>query len=779
MMSLELASTCGRAFRRMRKRPFVTALAVGSLAVAVGIGTAAFSTVDAYYLRSLPLSRPESLVFVYAETRERRPDALTWREYERLKARGGALEDLAVQARFSPKVRLPGRDDHPITAAVSDNFFDLIGVSAARGDVFHAGRGGDQQVVLSDLYWRREFAGDPGIVGRMLTVGPAPLRVIGVLPEGMAGTIRGLKVDLFVPEQTAFGPLRLVDRNATYAEFEGLGRLRAGAAPARAETELDGTLESGRRAKVERYLNADRGAVRAASLFGVAAFLLLLVAASNLVSLRLVDNESRRRDWGIQMALGAGRGRLLVQQAVESLLLAAAGGALGMMLAYSLIRIVPEWLRAGSEYREYFIRLDWRVALFALVSVGFIGGLLAVVPAMDTWRHSLTESIRATGAPRASRWLAALVTFQVALMSAMAYNAGLLGLSLRRISMVRPAMDTSKPLVLMEGSWAPGGEAWPRSQRLASELSSIEGVRRVAYARRVMLSGSGGGARVKWERPGEAPRTMRYNQVSSNYFEVAGTRLLAGRAFQESDGPSTTPVVVISEAFQRAIGRPATGEFVRLDGKPWLVVGVVEDGPSVRLREKIEPFVYFPFAQKPVEGPAFLIESAGSKDQTAAAVMAYMRQHETGYGPRRFNTLFEHLRSARNSEEMSAAVGAVLTFLCVVLSAAGLFGVTMHAVSKRAREFGVRIALGASPGRVAGGVFAGVARYLLVGIPIGGMLAWAGSSSLASLLYGVRQADSRLMLGVLCLAGLVTLAAAVWPARRAAATDAWQALRTE
>jgi hypothetical protein len=405
--------------------------------------------------------------------------------------------------------------------------------------------------------------------------------------------------------------------------------------------------------------------------------------------------------------------------------------------------------------------------------------MLALLPAIDTWRHSLTDCIRAPTARRASRWLAALVTAQIALMVAMAYCSGLLGLSLRRIAMVRPAMDTSRPLVLVEGSWTGGQSHWERSERLASEFKTIAGVRDVAYARRVMLSGSGGGARVNWERPGEAARTMRYNQVSSRYFQVAGTSVLSGRTFNEADGPGTTPVAVVSAAFERALGRPAVGEFVTLDGKPWLIVGVVEDGPSVRLREAIEPFVYFPFAQKPTRGPTFLIETADPPVKTAALLGAFLQKSETGFGPQRFNTLFDHLRSARNSEEMAAAVGGVLTMLSVVLSGAGLLGVTMYAVRTRRREFGVRMALGATPARLAGHVYARVGGYLLLGLPAGAVLAWSAGETLRSFLYGVEPSGVPVVTAAAGLAIAVAFAAAAWPAIQAASTQPSSSLRTE
>lgn len=767
------------ALRRMAQRPFATLLVVGSLAMAVGVTTAAFSTVDAYFLRALPVRDPGSLVYVYAETREKRPDALTWREYSALRERRGSIEGLAVQARFGPKVRLEGRDDHPITAAVSDNFFDLLGVRAARGDVFHDGSGGEQQVVLSDSYWRKAFGGDPQIVGRMIDVGEAPVRVIGVLPEGMAGTVRGIRVDLFVPQQTAFGAMRLVDPKATRGEFEGMARLKPGATQEQVQAELDGLLAEGRRPRTQSVVSDERGTVRLAAIFGATAFMLLFVAAANLAALRLVENEVRRREWGIMMALGAGRGRLLTQQVVETMLVVAVGGAAGMGIAAYLIGLAPDWLRAGSDYREYFIRLDWRVGLFALVSLIFVGLLLAGLPAADAWRHSLVESFHAPSARKASRWLAVLVTVQIALITAMAYNAGLLGASLRKISMVRPAMDPDRPMVLLEGAWKGRAAAFEKSERLAAELAGLPGVRRVAYARRVMLAGSGGGARVTWSRTGEAPRTMRFNQVSATYFDVTGARVVAGRAFSAGDGPGATPVVMVSQAFERALGKRAVGEFVRLDDKDWLVVGVVEDGPSVLLRENLEPFVYFSFAQRPVGWPTFLIETVAAPERVASDVALFLQRNQSGYEAAAYNTLFAHLRSARNQEEMAAAAGGILALLSVLLGAAGLFGVTMYAVGRRAREFGVRMALGATGGSLARAVFGRILVQLAIGIPAGALLAWTAGEGLGGLLYGVSQFEPSVMLGVLGIICGVAVAAGAWPARQASAADPWRALRNE
>src|ERR1039458_10274933 len=450
------------AIRVLARKPGVTALAVASLALAIGFSTAAFSVLDAFALRDLPVAEPQRLVRIYVTGREQRNDILSWIEYQAVTSRSHLLAGAVSESRRGPKVRLPDRDDFPITGNVSDNYFDLLGVKAAMGDVFHTGLGQDGTVVLSNRYWSQALGNDPNVVGRSLQVGSALLRVIAVLPAGFSGTNRGLLVDLYVPPQTSFGSLGMASPNdVRFTDYEVVGRLRPGVRPEQARAEVDAILrqvekdgrapaperkavvepvtESGLRAKIEAN----------AAALGVVV-LLVLIAAANLANLRLVDNESRRHETGIRLALGASRLVLARQHMVETLLLSATGTAVGLMVAAWLVRAAPALLYASSRYVDYGIRVDTRTFLFSSAALLLVAVIGALIPLADAWKRRVVPAIQAKPQARASRWLTGLVVAQMALVTGVACSAALLWRSLDNLAAIRPAMDPNGRLLIVE-----------------------------------------------------------------------------------------------------------------------------------------------------------------------------------------------------------------------------------------------------------------------------------------------------------------------------------------
>jgi len=290
--------------RKVVRRPGAAVLAVISLAPAIGFSTAAFSVVDAYYWRAMPLAEPERLAYAGVRDREGRYDQFTWPESEAIQQQAQRAFDLAVQDRRGPMVKLPDRDDFPITAGVSDNFFDVLGVQAALGQVFHTGGGADGEVVLSDRYWKAAFASDPEIRGRTISVGGAALRVIGIAPPGFQGTVRGIAVDLFVPHQTYFGAIPMASPNSTrYTGYEGILRRKPGVSLESARHQLESALrqveaaglapDKGRKAFVESYTSpeGERGS-RPGDIFPWIVALVLSIAAANFANLRLIENQT-------------------------------------------------------------------------------------------------------------------------------------------------------------------------------------------------------------------------------------------------------------------------------------------------------------------------------------------------------------------------------------------------------------------------------------------------------------------------------------------------------
>jgi putative ABC transport system permease protein len=778
------------AARGMVRKPAVTALALLSLALAIGFSTAGFSVLDAVLLRDAPFRDPNSLASIYVMTRDQRPDQLSWIEYQALSAQAHSFTDVIAEDRQGPVVKLPDRDDFPITGEVSDNYFDALGVRAARGDVFHAGQGRDQNVVISDHYWRAALGSDPAIVGRALTVGRAQLQIVGVLAPGFQGTQRGIRVDLFVPVQTASGALQsvnLADPRST--DFELLARLRPGVTLDQARSEADAILrqveKEGRAPGQERHARFEafqEQQLPVKILYLSTLLLLVIVAAANVANLRLVDNESRRRETGIKLALGAGRGEVARTHLAETFLLSVAGTALGLLVTAWLIRLAPALLYAGRRYLDYGIRLDARTFAFSSISLLLVMSMSALIPLRDAWKQQVMPGLTGTRTTKSSRWLTGLVVAQMAVVTGITCSAALVWRSFENVSAIRPAMDPERKLLMMAGYWENTRDtAATRVEMLASRLSSLPGVERVAWARRALLSGSGGGAIVKIAMPSQPEFSLRFNQVSPNYFRTTGAHVLVGRAFNQSDGPDATAVMMVNALFVHRFfqHREPIGEWVNVNGKVRQIVGIVEDGPTSHLREPLAPYLYFPFAQMPVDGVTIFVESSRDPGLLTDAARNAIRSADPSFTIYDTTTMAQHMRVARSEEIMASALTGGLASLGLLLAAAGLFGVSLFAVMKRTPEFGVKMALGATPARLVGQVLREALKRVAIAVPLGWALAYMARHGLEKILYGVAPDDPWTLISAGAGVALIGCCAALYPAIRAARVDPMTALRHE
>jgi putative ABC transport system permease protein len=790
-----LASDLRFGARSLFRRPGAAVVIVVSLATTIGVASAAFSVLDAVVWRALPVRAPSELVEVWAKDRQQRPDQLTWLEFEAVGARGGTLSDVIAQTRHSMGVKLADRTEFPLIAATSDNYFDALGVDAVLGTVFHTAAGRDGEIVVSHRYWQRALGGDPGILTRGLRVGNVDLRVIGVLPSGFAGANRGLAVDLFVPIQTAYGVMRfggLTEKGNN--DFEVMGRLRPGATPDAARREVEAALrhvdEEGQspgpgRTSLVRHLDGSDEPQSAATsaLFAAIVLLVLLVAAANVANMRLAQNEERRGETAIRLALGASRFALWRQHLAEMLVLGAVAAALSSIIAAWLIDLAPSVLFAGERFVDFFIRFDVRTWAFSLGSVLLVAFVGTALPFRDASRTKVSANLVARGTTRTARWLPALVVVQIAIATGIICVAGLLWQSLEHVSAIRPAMDPDRPLVLAAGFWESNASmATTKAEALATRLAALPGVRRVAFARRALLSGSGGGAAVPVELPGQPALIFRFNQVSPGYFATTGARVLRGRAFTAGDSPQSTLVVMVNEAFVRRFlgaGADPLGRWITIAGADRQIVGVVEDGPTNHLREAAEPYFYFPFAQRTSSEVTFFVEAAGSPGELLPRVRSELSTADPSYIPLSIQTMAEHMQGARTEETLTATVAGGLATLRLLLSAAGLFGVTLFAVGRRMREFGVRMALGATASALGQQVIRESLALVGSGLAIGGGLAYAGYRLVRQQLYGVSAWDATSLAGAVGIVVSVSLAAALQPALRAARVDPAVALRND
>jgi putative ABC transport system permease protein len=784
-----------RGARSLARRPGATALIVVSLAATIGLAASAFSVLDAVVWRALPVRSPDQLVEIWALDQQKRPDQLTWLEYQAALSRRGPLADVIAQTRHVSPVKLAERTEFQLVAATSDNFFDVLGVKASLGSVYHAAAGRDGEVVVSHRYWQRALGGDAGVLSHTLRVNGADLRVIGVLPQGFGGVNRGLAVDIFVPIQTGYGALRfdgLMDRRNN--DFEVLGRTRVGASADAVRSEVTAALRHldqdgqspapGRTAMIKRLDGSDEPRTAStSSIFAALVVLVLLVAAANVANMRLAQNEERRSETAVKLALGAGRLALWREHLAEMLVLGAAAGVLSCLVAAWLIDLAPSLLFSGERFVDFYIRFDARTWAFSLAAVLLVAIAGTFLPFRDANRTRVGASLGARGTTRPSRWLPVLVAVQIAIATGIVSVSGLLWKSLQQVSAIRPAMDPDRPLVIATGFWESDAATAPvKAEAIADRLRALPGVRHVAFARRAMLSGSGGGAIVPFEESGQRPLSFRFNQVSPDYFETTGARLVRGRAFTAADGAQAGLVVMVNESFVRRFGAEGgrvLGRWLKVAGAERQVVGVVEDGPSNHLKEAAEPYFYFPFAQRPTSSVTFFVETRGAPAEAVSRIRSGLSAADPNFLPLDIQTMAQHMRGARTDETLNATIAGALGSLGLLLASGGLFGVTLFAVGRRMREFGVRVALGATTSSLAAQVVGDASRLVGIGLVLGIALAVVGHRIVRESLYGVAAWDATSLGAAVAVVVTVSLAATLQPALRAARVDPVVALRND
>lgn len=792
--------------RVLRGRPVLTAVAGGSIALGIGVGTALFSVADALVLRPLAVAEPGRLVEVFTRSASGHREGLSWPEAREIAAQAPSLAALAVFDRRGTTLRHGDELELLLLQAVSDGYFGALGVRAAIGRVIEAGaeRGlAAPAVVISDRLWRSRFGADPSLVGRSIQLNDRPFTVIGVLPPGFRGLERGLVNDVWISldswSRFYGGPASLDQREARH--FDVVARLRPGAGLAQATSDL--ALLGSRwatafpEASRGRTLHAQRAAEVAgradplALLLGAGVLLVLAIAAANASTLLVGLADARRTEMGLRQALGASRARIVRQVLAESALLAVSGAAAGLVLAEALVRVAPSLLPPSEIATDYGVGLDHRalaVAVVLAVLATLVGG---VVPALRASRIAIAPSLRVTAEAPTPRRLTALPTALVALQVALAVvslnTAGLLLGSFAATRSASRGFDSERNVLVLQiamgdevgdlGRWSSALES------LRERALGLPGARNATYVRRLPMAGYGGGAKLPVGLPGGdgTTRDVRYNQVGPGYAETLGPRVRAGRFFAPREHSKTSPVVVVSESFARAFlgAGPAVGRHVLVAGEDHEVVGVVEDAPVLRLHEAPEPFVYLTYARRPSSDVAFLVEMAGDPAGLAPAARALVRETSPGAAVLATTTLRRHMAEARHEDWMLAVLGTGLSTLGVLLALAGLYAAVSLLAARRTREFGVRLSLGARPADVLGLVLRQGLALALAGAVVGLAGALVAAGLVRGFLHGVSPLDPRILAASAAAAVLMGLLASAVPARRALRTDPASVLRLE
>ncbi|MBS1876285.1 MAG: ABC transporter permease [Acidobacteria bacterium] len=785
------------ALRTLRRSPATTALSILSVALGLGLTTALFSVVDGILLRPFPIPQADRVVRASSVGEDGRYLGYGWPDYEDMSRSLAGTAEVAAYERKGSIIKTGDETKFILAYAVSPNFFDFLGVRPLLGAASLAPVEGRPSVVIGHRLWRSRLGGDPDIVGKTVMLSSKAFRVAGVMPADFTGLARLVVNDAYFSVDDWFNVLgrgnERTERDG-HCDFELVARLKPGVSDTAAADAMDAAIRG-----PGKYKPAPKG-VRGtlldrpfapgwkATLIGGGGLLLtlglvLFAACANVAQLRLAQADARRKEIGIRMALGAGSGRMVGQLLVETALFGVVGAALGILFAQGLIETTTGFLSARYSYIDPGIRLDWRALTFALTASVAAILLTGLAPARHAVRLNVMEFLKSeqgAAGGRRSWQVRGLIATQMGVSVVLFGLAVLFLQSFRNAANVWPGLDPTKRLLVVEASPSFGpAERWCRE--VCERLVTLPGVRGATFARRLPLSGSGGGMTVRVELPGQAPLGVGLNNVAPNYFRLMGTRVLAGRGIDVGDRKGGPLVVVISRTLARmAFGsRNPLGEWMRVEGAMRQVVGVAEDAPSNDLHEAFEPFVYLPYAQMPSGDFTVLVETAGEPQALEQAVRVELKRFDPAIHAMSFTTLRRHLEQALTFDQLLATVSTSLGAVGFLLTAAGLFGVIQHAVNRRTREIGLRMSLGARPGQIHRLVIEESLRMSVWGVPFGLVALGGAAWCVRTVVFGVTPLDPLAYVASAVAAAAVGVAASWLPAWRASRVDPMAALRSE
>jgi predicted permease len=820
--------------RSLARTPVFATVAILSLALGIGVNTAIFSLLDQLLLRTLPVERPEELVFLYSEG--------PWQGSYSADEGGGPSFSYPLfrelQAAQTPFVGLVGaRNDfvslavnnqasHGSARMVSGNYFNLLGVRPAIGRLFTEDDdrtpGAHPLAVLSHAYWSSRFGAELTALNQTILVNNFPMTIVGVTQEGFLSERVGSPPDIYMPismkEQITPGwEGRLSDRRNAWVTM--FGRLKAGVTLERAELEinvayraqLEQDIQLLRQPKpdfVERFRAREitlqagehgRGGLRDLSrqplllLFAMTA-LVLLIACANVANLQLARGAARAREVAIRLAMGASRGQLIRQFLVESWILALAGGVLGIFAALWTLRAILANIPAGRGLEGFVsTNLDARVLLFCL-GLSFVSGLLfGLVPALQASKADLATTLKdqagqvsCSGSANAFR--KTLVSGQVAISLLLLITAGLFLKTLLNLTHIDLGIRVDH---LISFSLLPKLSAYTDERvsqlhdQLNARLSAIPGVSLVSTAAVAAVAHSTSRTTITiegYEQTGEDQPAVNINEVGAGYFQTMGIPLITGREFNASDTAGSPPVAIVNEAFVRQYlpNQNPLGRHIDRSKRQMEIVGVVADANYATMRETPPATFYTPLPQTRFWYVVhFYLRTAVPPENTIPLIHREVAALDPNLPIGQMKTMEMQLEENMFAERILSYLAATFAGLATLLAAVGLYGVLAYNVERRTREIGIRMALGANAHHVRGLVVREVAMMLLLGTTAGLAAAAAASQYIQSILYGLEPTDT-LTYGTAALAvWLVALGSAYVPARRATSVDPMEALRHE
>jgi predicted permease len=806
-----LAQDVRHAWRGLRSTPAASSLAVATFALGIGAVAAILSVVQATLLTPPPYRDPSRLVMVWADlTAAGFPRApLSGPELRDLRLRSSSFEGFAGIWANSITLRHHGEPEFVRIGFVTPGFFPLLGVEPAAGRLLAREdevAGAPATMLLSFGLWQRRFGGDPGVVGRAVTVNDHPTLVVGVLPADFrlllphdAGTPDTIEAYQLFPWRIDEGP-----RGQRFLRV--IGRVKRGTDLARARQDVEQVAvqlsrefpsPSGTAFTTVSLAADNTRQVRGPLVVVTAAVAVLLVIASvNVLGVLIARAAARRREIALRVALGAGLSRILRLSLAEGLTLAALGAAVGIAIGQAglraLLALQPEALRRLGE-----VTLDGRVLAWSCGLALLWGVLFAVAPLREYARAGVgatLASARGEGRRLRPRARSALVVAQVALTLVLLVAALLLTRTFAKIQAIDPGFRADGVLTFRVPS-ATARYPTPLARgalarTLRSALGSLPSVTGVGAASHLPYDSipNWGGPWSLVEATDEALPSADYRSVGLGFFETAGVELLSGRFFSETDAPGSEPVAIVDETLARRAwpGASPLGRRLRTDpsstGAPntWVtVVGVVRHVRHRSLVERLNEQVYFPLSQAFRNPVAYLVRTTGEPASLAPAVRAAVRGVDPSLPIYELQPLSDYLERARSVQRFTMILVLAFATSALLLAAIGVYGVIAYLVVERRREFGVRLALGATRGQIGALVLLEGARLVATGAALGLAGAVATSQLLRGLLFGVSATDAITYVVPLPVLALLALAACLWPARQATAADVLEVLRAE
>jgi predicted permease len=856
--------------RILLKQKGVTAIAVLSLALGIGANTALFSVVDAMLLKLLPVKEPERLALFqfyytpgpfspgtyYGLDKDDPVTGQTWMtsfplvSYQRMREQGGALSHLFAFYALSLNVVADGQADVANGQVASGNYYAGLGIQPLLGRLLmdeDDKPGATPVAVLSYRYWQKRFSGDAGIVGRQINLNNVAFTVIGVTPQGFNGTgqvgdTRDITIPLALEPQLNADPKRSMLYGAGPYWLILMGRLKTGATLAQAQAQLENAFQQSvaehRASRNAQSLatggnalgpldpkdyprlalaSGAQGEMNSREFYAPSLYLLLgvvgmvlLIACANVANLLLARASSRQKEIGVRLALGASRGRLMRQLLTESVLLAAVGGALGLVFALWIkdgLLAVGDW--GGPDMRGFEAKLDGRVLGFTMGLSLLTGLLFGLVPAWRATKVDLTPALKESGrgSSAASRSLfgRGLIVMQVALSLLLLIGAGLFVRTLVNLQRTDPGFNT-KNLLLFNVSPELNGYRDERLvqlyDRITERLEALPGAPKVTLSNTALLGGrramSSLYLRNALDAQPDANGDIRHTGVTyylrtdENFWETMEIPLLAGRTFTKRDDARAPKVVVVNQSFanrffpkESPIGKRFTFNHRRPD--EYEIVGLVKDAKYRRQRDDAPPTTYLPWRQDLREMGDATIEMrfTGNLNATIAAVRQAMRKVDENLPLTDIKTQEAQADETLRMERLFAKLVTLFGLLAQQLASIGLFGVLAYAVSQRTREIGIRMALGATQTAVMKMIIKQGMTLAVIGVALGLGGAYVLTKYLESwmqlsqMLYGIEPTDPITYGVTAALLMLVASIASYLPARRATKVDPMVALRCE